>query len=145
MKKTVVLKLLAVGLLLGAVSLAGCSEKKDAAEAPQPREVAQRVEEAAREEAQMQSEAKANDAMDAAAGEAAFGAHCAACHPNGGNIINSEKSLQRASLESHGITSPEDIVTVMRNPGEGMPAFSEETLPEEQALAIAQYVWETFK
>ena len=145
MKTQTMMKWLVAGLLLGAFGLAGCSEKKEEAQAPMPREIAQRAEEAAKEEAKVEQGTQAAAAATSFDAAAAYGTHCAACHPDGGNIINSQKTLQRASLEAHGITSPEDIVKVMRNPGQGMPAFGPEAIPDDQALAIARYVWETYK
>jgi cytochrome c6 len=78
-------------------------------------------------------------------GEALFGQHCAACHPNGGNISKPELSLHSNAMAAHKITKPEDIVNVMRNPGPGMNKFDAATIPDKDATAIAQYIMDTFK
>lgn len=77
-------------------------------------------------------------------GEALFMQHCAVCHPNGGNIINSEKPLDRASLDRNGITSPADIVAIMRQPGPGMMIFDQNVVSDADAKKIAEYILETF-
>jgi cytochrome c6 len=78
-------------------------------------------------------------------GEAGFREHCVACHADGGNIIKADKTLFRKDREKHGIRSVHDIVTVMRNPGEGMTVFDAKTLPDNEATAIADYIIRTFK
>ena len=78
-------------------------------------------------------------------GEQLFSEHCAACHPNGGNIIDPEDTLQKKTLTSHGIKTADDIVGYLREPGTGMPAFDKEKLPDEQAREIAEYILDTFK
>lgn len=78
-------------------------------------------------------------------GKALFEQHCAACHPNGGNIINAKKPLGKASMATRGIKTQKDIVAKMRNPGPGMNKFDEKTLPDKQAKAVADYVLKTFK
>lgn len=79
------------------------------------------------------------------AGEKLFQQHCASCHAKGGNIINPQKTLSSKDLKANKITTPEDIVKVMRNPGPGMPVFDEKTIPDAEAKAIAQYIQKTFK
>lgn len=78
-------------------------------------------------------------------GEKLFQQHCVACHAKGGNIINPKKTLHAKDLKANKITTPEDIVEVMRNPGPGMPVFDEKTIPDAQAKAIGQYILTTFK
>lgn len=78
-------------------------------------------------------------------GEQLFNKHCAACHPNGGNIINSDYTLHKDSMASHGIKTPDDIVSYMRSPGTGMPAFDKEKLSDELAKEIANYILDAFK
>lgn len=78
-------------------------------------------------------------------GEELFKQLCTACHPDGGNNVNPKKTLHRETLAKNNITKPEDIVKVMRNPGTGMNKFDEATLPEKDAMAIAEYVLNTFK
>jgi cytochrome c6 len=78
-------------------------------------------------------------------GEELFKTHCAVCHPNGGNIINPKKPLDKKSLTANGIKSAKDIIHTMRNPGPGMNKFDEKTIPDKEAKMIADYVLKTFK
>lgn len=78
-------------------------------------------------------------------GEALFKQHCASCHPDGGNIIKPEYTLQAKSLAAHKISTPGDIVKIMRNPESGMTKFDEATIPEKDATEIALYIQNTFK
>jgi mono/diheme cytochrome c family protein len=78
-------------------------------------------------------------------GEELFKQMCAQCHPDGGNTVNPKRTLHRRSLEANNITKPEDIVKIMRNPGAGMNKFDEATLPEKDAVTIAEYVLNTFQ
>lgn len=78
-------------------------------------------------------------------GEELFKQHCAVCHPDGGNIVKPEHTLHSKSLVAHKITKPEDIVKIMRNPRQGMNRFDEATIPDKDAMAIAEYVLNTFK
>lgn len=78
-------------------------------------------------------------------GEELFREHCAACHPEGGNIINPKKTLHKNDLDANGIKSPEDIIGKMRNPGEGMTQFDRTTISDEDAGKIAKYVLKTFQ
>ena len=77
-------------------------------------------------------------------GEELFKKHCALCHPNGNNIIRPNKTLSKKDLEQYGIKTPEAIVELMRNPGSGMLKFTKETLSDEDAKKIAEYVLEEF-
>jgi len=78
-------------------------------------------------------------------GETEFKKHCEACHPDGGNIINPQKTLHKKDLEANNITKPEDIIGKMRNPGPGMTQFDKETIPDSEAREIAEYIFKTFK
>ena len=78
-------------------------------------------------------------------GEQLFKERCAACHPNGGNIIDPEDTLQKKTLASHGIKTADDIVSYLRSPGTGMPTFDKEKLPDDRAREIADYILDTFK
>jgi cytochrome c6 len=78
-------------------------------------------------------------------GEEAFERHCYVCHPKGGNVITPAKTLKNKVLEENGILTRDDIVRKMRNPGPGMRKFDEETIPDETAKAIAEYVLKTFQ
>ena len=87
----------------------------------------------------------ASSSAIAATGEALFKQHCAACHPDGGNIVNPKKTLHKKDLEQQGIKNREDVVKYMRKPGPGMPAFDAKTISDKDANAIAEYVLKTFK
>jgi mono/diheme cytochrome c family protein len=118
---------LAVGMTL----LGGCKkEAPEKTEAPQTAPAAPTMEPAP---------------AQAKTGEELFKQHCAVCHPDGGNIINAKKPLNRKALAANNITKPEDIVKNMRNPGPGMNKFDEATVSDKDATAIAEYVLNTFK
>ena len=74
-----------------------------------------------------------------------FEQHCAACHPNGGNVMNPAKTLGNKELKANGVKSAKDIVAKMRKPGPGMTTFDKKTVPDTQAKAIAEYILKTFK
>jgi cytochrome c6 len=78
-------------------------------------------------------------------GEALFKQHCAVCHPDGGNIINPQKTLHKKDLEANNIKKPRDIINKMRNPGSGMTKFDEKSIPGTDAKIIAEYILKTFK
>jgi len=78
-------------------------------------------------------------------GEKGFKDHCSMCHPDGGNIINSAKTLHAKDLKANHILKEEDIVKKMRNPGPGMTKFDEKTVPDKEAKEIARYILKTFK
>ncbi len=80
-----------------------------------------------------------------ATGEELFKLHCAACHPNGGNIINPKETLSKADRDKHGAKNVKEIVGKMRKPGPGMTAFDAKTLPDKDAKAIADYIVKSFK
>ena len=77
-------------------------------------------------------------------GKAAFQRNCIACHADGGNEVNPEKTFSKADLQRNNIHTPADIVRIMRNPGPGMLKFDAATLPDEDAHAIAEYILATF-
>lgn len=78
-------------------------------------------------------------------GKKLFETNCASCHKDGGNIINPQKTLKGDVLKKNGITKPREIVNKMRNPGPGMTKFDKKTLPDKDAMAIAEYVLKAFK
>ena len=78
-------------------------------------------------------------------GEALFRQYCSACHPNGGNVSDPERSLYGSVLRRKRITTPEDIVRIMRNPLSRMIRFDPSTLSDRDARAIAEYVLKAFK
>ena len=81
---------------------------------------------------------------EAKSGEALFKQHCAACHPDGKNIINPRKTLGKKDLEANKVKSADDIMKLMRNPGPGMVKFDEKTISEKDAKEIAEYILKTF-
>jgi len=78
-------------------------------------------------------------------GEALFKQYCAACHPDGGNVSDPKRTLHGSVLKSNHITTPEDIVRIMRNPLSRMIRFDPSTLSDKDARAIAEYVLKTFR
>jgi cytochrome c6 len=79
-----------------------------------------------------------------APGETLFKQHCVACHPDGGNIINPQKTLTKKSLDANKVKTADDIIKVMRNPGPGMTKFDEKTIPAKEARQIADYILKTY-
>jgi len=78
-------------------------------------------------------------------GEALFKQYCAPCHPNGGNASDPERTLYGSALKRNHITTPDDIVRIMRNPLSRMIRFDASTLSDRDARAIAEYVLKTFR
>ncbi|KAB0672170.1 cytochrome c [Oryzomonas sagensis] len=78
-------------------------------------------------------------------GEELFRQYCAACHPDGGNVSDPERTLRGRALRSHHITRPQDIVRIMRTPISRMIRFDAATLSDEDAGAIAEYVLYAFR
>jgi len=78
-------------------------------------------------------------------GETLFKKHCSLCHPDGGNVVNPQKTLHKKDREANGVKKASDIVSKMRNPGPGMTKFYEKTIPDKDAKEIADYVLKTFK
>jgi cytochrome c6 len=74
-----------------------------------------------------------------------FKEHCAVCHPNGGNIINPKKPLDKKSLAANKVKTTKDIINKMRNPGPGMTKFDAKSISNKEAKAIADYMLKTFK
>lgn len=81
----------------------------------------------------------------AATGEELFKQHCAACHKDGGNIINPKRTLKKKDMAQEGIKNAKGIVKTMRNPGPGMTKFDKNTISDKDAKAIADYILKTFK
>ncbi|HEY6873355.1 MAG TPA: c-type cytochrome [Geobacteraceae bacterium] len=90
--------------------------------------------------------AAAGSAAEAKAkGEALFKEKCAACHPDGGNVMNAKKTLKKKDLAANKIRSGADIVKYMRNPGPGMTKFDAKSIPDKDAKEIAAYILKAFK
>jgi len=71
-------------------------------------------------------------------GEAIFKAKCAACHPDGGNIIKPSETLK-------GIKDSKKIISKIRKGGGGMTAFDAKAVSDADAKAVASYIIKTFK
>ena len=71
-------------------------------------------------------------------GEAVFKAKCAACHPDGGNIINPKSTLK-------GIKDSKKIISKIRKGGGGMNAFDAKAISDADAKLVAEYIMKTFK
>ena len=78
-------------------------------------------------------------------GEALFKQNCAVCHPEGGNIINPQKTLMKKNRDANSIRGAADIVKIMRNPGPGMTRFDEKAIPDKDAGEIAEYILKSYK
>lgn len=78
-------------------------------------------------------------------GEQLFVEHCALCHPDGGNIITPDKTLRKKDLDANKIKTAEDVVKIMRKPGQGMTAFDIKSLSDKDARKIADYIFKKFK
>ena len=87
----------------------------------------------------------AGKSVSAMSGEAGFKQHCSACHANGGNIINPQKTLHKKNLNASKILKAEDIIMVVRKGAPSMPALDKNTLSDEDAMEIAKYILTTFK
>ncbi|HXE98332.1 MAG TPA: c-type cytochrome [Dongiaceae bacterium] len=71
-------------------------------------------------------------------GEAIFKAKCAACHPDGGNIMKPTATLK-------GIKDPKKIIAQVRKGGGGMPAFDAKAISDADLKQLAGYIIKTFK
>jgi cytochrome c6 len=78
-------------------------------------------------------------------GRKEFAKHCAVCHPDGGNVVNAQKSLKVKTLSANGVKSAKDIIGKIRNPGPGMTRFDEKTISNKEAAAIAEYIMKAFR
>ncbi len=74
-------------------------------------------------------------------GSSLFGAHCAGCHLQGGNIIRRGKTLKMAALERNGIASPEAIAAIAAG-GVGQMGGYAQSLGEGGPEAVAAWVWQ---
>jgi len=86
-----------------------------------------------------------NPQRNTQSGEALFRQFCHNCHPDGGNVSDPKRSLHGSALRKNHITTPEDIVRIMRNPRSRMIRFDAETISDKDARAIAEYVLTTFR
>jgi mono/diheme cytochrome c family protein len=79
------------------------------------------------------------------AGAALFKQFCFNCHPDGDNVSDPKRPLFGSALRAHHITTPEDIVHIMRHPISRMIRFDAETVSDRDAHVIAEYVLKTFR
>jgi len=79
------------------------------------------------------------------AGAKLYQQHCAACHPDGGNIIKPALTLHKKDMDAHGVKTAKDIVGKMRTPGPGMTRFDTKTVSDKDAQEIAQYILQAYK
>jgi len=100
------------------------------------------------------SNAPAKEIVTDSSGESLFLKNCAQCHPEGGNIMNKQKTLHRKDLDANNIRTAEDIVKKVRNPGpapthpatwSGMKKFDERELSTDDALKIGDYILKKFQ
>ena len=80
----------------------------------------------------------ASAAVAADKGAAIFNEKCASCHPDGGNIVNQNKTLK-------GIKDPKKVIQKARKGGGGMPVFDSKTISDADLKAVAGYIVKTFK
>lgn len=78
-------------------------------------------------------------------GESLFKQYCASCHPDGGNVSDPERSLYGSALKKNHISTPEDIVRIMRKPLSRMIRFDPSVLSDRDARLIAEYILKTFR
>jgi len=75
-------------------------------------------------------------------GEQLFKQHCSTCHAEGRNTVTPAKDLSAKGLaQRSNITTPEDIVRVMRGPNHN---FAVGVISDEDARKIGEYVLATF-
>jgi len=120
-------KIWAIVLLLSVAAVAGCSRQE-------PQKTAAPA-----------APTAANSAEQLAAGAALFKQYCSSCHPDGGNVSDPARTLHGAALRANHITTPEDIIRIMRHPLSRMIRFDTATLSDRDARAIAEYVLYAFK
>jgi cytochrome c6 len=99
------------------------------------------------QETPLPSEKKLSDKSPpvSASGEELFKRYCSSCHPNGGNVTDPQRTLFSSTLKRNHITTPDDVVRVMRHPISRMIRFDEGTLSNQDARAIAEYVLTSYK
>ncbi len=80
-------------------------------------------------------------AADTANGSQVFGANCAACHQNGGNIVRRGKNLKQKALKKYGMDSIDAIVYLVENGKNAMPAYKNR-LSNQEIEDVSAYVLE---
>ena len=96
----------------------------------------------------------AKDSAKGRSGAELFSRFCAECHPDGGNLLEPRKTLHKADREVNNVMTAEDIIYKIWNVGPfavhpqsrlTMKRFNPDTIPYEDAMAIANYIIETFR
>jgi cytochrome c6 len=72
----------------------------------------------------------------AAKGASLFSANCGSCHSGGGNVLDPQKPIKG----SHLLSSFESFEEFLRHPSGNMPSFNAETLPENEAHALYNFL-----
>lgn len=84
-------------------------------------------------------------AAETTTGAQIFDYNCSKCHIGGGNILISEKTLEKAALlkylENYDKASIEAIIYQVTNGKNAMPAFKDK-LTAEEILIVSAYVFE---
>jgi len=70
-----------------------------------------------------------------------FDKNCAACHKDGGNIMNPDKTLSKESLEKNGVNSVDAVKKLVSEGKAPMPAFKG-TLDGAQIDEVSAFVIE---
>ena len=83
-------------------------------------------------------------------GAAIFETKCAACHANGGNVLNPQKTLDVKALEKYKYDEQAAIVQLLKVGKGQMPKYQGAIPPvsrlsDEDIEAVAQYVLDTSK
>lgn len=78
-------------------------------------------------------------AQDIEAGGQIFSQKCSACHANGYNVINPEKTLEKEVLAKYEMNNIEAIVYQVTNGKNAMPPFKD-SLEEDDIKNVANYV-----
>jgi len=89
-------------------------------------------------------------AFAAETGAVIFEAKCAACHANGGNVLNPGKTLFPAALEKNGYADVDSVSTLLRNGKGQMPKYQGSIPPvsrlsDEDIEQVATYVLDMAK
>ncbi|NJM94953.1 MAG: c-type cytochrome [Acaryochloridaceae cyanobacterium CSU_5_19] len=72
-------------------------------------------------------------------GAGVFNANCAACHANGGNVVNPAKTIKQKDLDANGKNTLAAVVAQVTNGNGAMPAFGA-SLSSADIESVAQYV-----
>ncbi len=84
-------------------------------------------------------------ATDISSGSKIFSNNCASCHLGGGNILISQKTLQKEALseylENYNTDAIAAIIDQVKNGKNAMPAFKSK-LSEQEILQVAAYVFQ---